>query len=368
MVVTLNFGTKGPRFSPKCVKFFSFRFFGLFYACILPPGLCLATFLLVCFVSACYPQRLPSNCHRLPNNRHQLPTKRHRFPAHRHRRAYWTLRVFFIIIAAPPGLRTACGQRRVGSKNSQTTPATTSTAPIRQLLGAADVQTAHPPPHSAQPLHTNHWAPRTRKRHQQERRPQRPSERSDPTQHAKGRMGDCPGPRKGTATRRNVTQGGGRPGLARAPNNPRPPRGGGGGGLTQQWPVPVGKGLVFGNERHVTKSPAGPGSSTWVCWLRRGGRGCFCRCDRTIGVCPNVEPPGARHTATTRSPSRQHALAVQPHLWGPLILGLSCKERGTLLRYHFGVILLGYPGAGVSIFFLFGKWSVPAQVQVIIHE
>ena len=62
-------------------------------------------------------------------------------------------------------------------------------------------------PHPAQPRHTSHWAPRTRKRHQQEHRPQRPTERSDPTQHAKGRTGDCPGPRKETATRRNVTQG-----------------------------------------------------------------------------------------------------------------------------------------------------------------
>ena len=66
----------------------------------------------------------------------------------------------------------------------------------------------HIPPHSAQPQHTNYWAPRTRKRHQQEHRPQRPTERSDPTQHAKGRTGDRPGPRKGTTTRRNVTQGG----------------------------------------------------------------------------------------------------------------------------------------------------------------
>ena len=61
----------------------------------------------------------------------------------------------------------------------------------------------------AQPRHTNDWAPRTRKRHQQEHRPQRPTERSDPTQHAKGRTGDCPGPRKGITTRRNVPQGGG---------------------------------------------------------------------------------------------------------------------------------------------------------------
>ena len=67
----------------------------------------------------------------------------------------------------------------------------------------------HIPPHSAQSQHTNYWAPRTRKRHQQEHRPQRPTESSDPAQHAKGRTGDCPGPCKGTALRRDVTQGGG---------------------------------------------------------------------------------------------------------------------------------------------------------------
>ena len=92
------------------------------------------------------------------------------------------------------------------SKNSQTTPATNSTSSIRQLLGAADAQTAH---HATSTQRTNHWAPRTRKRHQQEHRPQRPTESSNPTQHAKGRTGDCPGPHKGTSTRRNVTRGGG---------------------------------------------------------------------------------------------------------------------------------------------------------------
>ena len=66
----------------------------------------------------------------------------------------------------------------------------------------------HTMPHPAQPRHTNHWALRMQKRHQQEHRPQRPTESSDPTQHVKGRTGDCPGPRKGTTTRRNVTQGG----------------------------------------------------------------------------------------------------------------------------------------------------------------
>ena len=65
----------------------------------------------------------------------------------------------------------------------------------------------HTMPHSAQPQHTNHWAPRTRKQHQQEHWPQRPTESSDPTQHAKGRAGDRPWPCKGASTRQNVTQG-----------------------------------------------------------------------------------------------------------------------------------------------------------------
>ena len=47
----------------------------------------------------------------------------------------------------------ACGQRRVNSKNSQTTPATTSTSSIRQLLGAADAQTAHHATFSTAPTH-----------------------------------------------------------------------------------------------------------------------------------------------------------------------------------------------------------------------
>ena len=83
----------------------------------------------------------------------------------------------------------------------------------------------HIPPHSAQPQHTNDGAPRTPKRHQQEHRPQRPTESSDPMQHAKGRTGDRPGPRKGTTTRRNVTQGGGgvTPPTTHPPSPPSPP-------------------------------------------------------------------------------------------------------------------------------------------------
>ena len=50
-------------------------------------------------------------------------------------------------------LQTACGQRRVDSKNSQTPPATTSTSSICQLLGAADTQTAHHATFSTAPTH-----------------------------------------------------------------------------------------------------------------------------------------------------------------------------------------------------------------------
>ena len=50
-------------------------------------------------------------------------------------------------------LQTACGQRRVDSENSQTTPATTSTSSIRQLLGATDAQTAHHATFSTTPTH-----------------------------------------------------------------------------------------------------------------------------------------------------------------------------------------------------------------------
>ena len=88
----------------------------------------------------------------------------------------------------------------------------------------------HIPPHPAQPQHTNDRAPRTRKRHQQEHRPQRPTESSDPTQHAKGRTGDCPGPRKGATTRRSVTQGAPARGLTGATAAPS---------LTHPTPAPL---------------------------------------------------------------------------------------------------------------------------------
>ena len=52
------------------------------------------------------------------------------------------------------------------------------------------------PAQPAQPRYTNDRAPRKWKQHQQEYRPQQPTKHSDPTQHAKRRTGDCPGPIK----------------------------------------------------------------------------------------------------------------------------------------------------------------------------
>ena len=108
----------------------------------------------------------------------------------------------------------AVHRRRRGGKRPRQQPA----HPQYANYWAPLTRKRHTMPHSAQSQHANHWAARTRKRHQQEHRPQRPTERSDPTQHAEGRTGDCPGPCKGATTRRNVTQG-----VAPPPPPPRLP-------------------------------------------------------------------------------------------------------------------------------------------------
>ena len=100
--------------------------------------------------------------------------------------------------------------RGVGTAQTAKQPRQQPAHPQSANYWAPLTRKRHTMPHPAQPQHTNDWAPRTRKRHQQEHRPQRPTERSNPTQHAKGRTGDCPGPRKGATTVRNVTQGAGR--------------------------------------------------------------------------------------------------------------------------------------------------------------
>ena len=85
------------------------------------------------------------------------------------------------------GGRPAGGRGGVGSNNRQTIP--------------------HNNQHN--PQYASYRAPLTQKQHHKAHRPQRPTERSDPTQHAKGRTGDRPGPREEPATRCNVTRGGG---------------------------------------------------------------------------------------------------------------------------------------------------------------
>ena len=103
-----------------------------------------------------------------------------------------------------------CGPEDGGvwtAKNSQTTPATTSTSSIRQLLGPADAQTAHHTTSSTAPAHQRLGPANAETT--PARAPAAAADRKQrPVQHAKGRTGDCPGPRKETTTRQNVTQGG----------------------------------------------------------------------------------------------------------------------------------------------------------------
>ena len=65
-----------------------------------------------------------------------------------------------------------------------------------------------PPTHRLQPWQAQYWAPHTQKRSDTHRPRGRPAN-DDPTHSAKGRTGDCPGPRRETNEGRNVTQGGG---------------------------------------------------------------------------------------------------------------------------------------------------------------
>ena len=90
--------------------------------------------------------------------------------------------------------------------------------------GSGQQRPKHDPRHNQHnPQCADYWALPTRKRHHTEQRPQRPSEHSDPTQHAKGRTGDCPGPRKETATRWNVTRGFSQGCIGKGGGTPLPP-------------------------------------------------------------------------------------------------------------------------------------------------
>ena len=65
------------------------------------------------------------------------------------------------------------------------------------------------------PSNTSRWFPQLLEL--REHGPQWPAESIGPTQHAKGRTGDCPGPCKETATRRNVTKAGAQDALTTGP-------------------------------------------------------------------------------------------------------------------------------------------------------
>ena len=100
----------------------------------------------------------------------------------------------------------ACGHvdRGAWTANLVKGPRQQPAQPQYAHYGAPPTRKRHTMPHPAQPRWTN-------KQHQQEHWPQRPTESSNPTQHAKGRTASS---RKETTIRRNVIQVGGR-GLSR---------------------------------------------------------------------------------------------------------------------------------------------------------
>ena len=62
--------------------------------------------------------------------------------------------------------------------------------------GGGGARKRHILPHPAQPQHTNHWAPRTRKRHQQQHRPQQPTESATRRNMRREERGTVQGPVK----------------------------------------------------------------------------------------------------------------------------------------------------------------------------
>ena len=94
------------------------------------------------------------------------------------------------------------------AKTVKRPPATTSTSSIRQLLGAADAQTAHHATSSTAP--TRQLLGSANAETTPARAPAAAADRKQrPDTTCEGKNGDCPGPCKGRATRRNVTQGAG---------------------------------------------------------------------------------------------------------------------------------------------------------------
>ena len=197
-------------------------------------------------------------------------------------------------------------------------------------------------PHSAQPQHTDYWAPRTRKRHQQEHRPQGPTESSNPTQHAKGRTGDCPGPRKGTTTTRNVTQGDdqqppppprhGRPLSAGLMQWSRDPDGAGPSGLPPDTPHPFPTGQQRRAQPHILRQGA---------TSRRGAGG--------GGHCW-THPPTFGDTPLNPHPHGHQAGAGGPSFFGGWVpTGLDTPEGAEVRRQRcFASAGVGWEGTGLE--------------------
>ena len=144
----------------------------------------------------------------------------------------------------------------MGNKNSQTTPATTSTTPRRQLLQTAHPATSNTAP-TRQPLGSANAETTLAEA------PAAALTERDPTHHAKGRKGGCPGPRKETTTRRNVTQGGGAgatPGGTRASTADKEERRSKAGEATRTGNRNGGDGRACAWEAATTKGMAWPAS------------------------------------------------------------------------------------------------------------
>ena len=129
------------------------------------------------------------------NNKKSIGNHRRRMHRRKILVGYTRIQVTVVWCASPPGV----GRTVI--------PGGGSTSSIRQLLSAVDAQTAHHATCSTAPTHqllgsANAETTPARAPAAAADRTQRPND-----QHAKGRTGDRPGPRKGATTRRTVTRG-----------------------------------------------------------------------------------------------------------------------------------------------------------------
>ena len=197
--------------------------------------------------------------------------------------------------------RTACGQRRVDSKNSQTTPATTSTFSIHQLLGAADAQRAH--------IQHSSNTPTTGLR-----------ERGNNTSKSTSRSG-----RQKAATRRNMRRE--ERVTVRGPVKEQQPN-----GMSHRGPdhpTPWGRIRREGAPKAVRQAVGGGCQSGWgqLLSVTNAIEAGTCRQGTVAGrpgVCGGVPPPLPMHQGRAKSPP--------PHPTPPLHLQHVCVPGRGVLR------------------------------------